>query len=90
MPNRARGQPSLTLIDYQHPWQVELARDYVENEVRLLVADWMLYRIPPGQGARRQVPDRAKLRFAFTTQQQAEAFKAQLGGVLHEVPQRGR
>ena len=43
-----------------------------------------------GQGARRQVPDRSKLRFALTTQKQAEAFKAQFGGVLHEVLQPDR
>lgn len=85
MPNRARGQLSVTHIDRLHPWQVELAKTYVENEVRLLVTDWMQYRTPPGQGARRQVADRTKLRFAFTEQKQAEAFKAAFGGVLHDV-----
>ncbi len=86
--SRARGRPSETEIDRTHPFQVELDRLHVETEVRILVANWMDYRVPQGDGDRRQPADRSKKRFAFRTREQAAAFQAQFGGTLHEIEDR--
>ena len=88
--SRARGRPSETLIDRHHPWQVELDRLHVENEIRIQVAAWMEYRVPKGEGERRQPADRSRKRFAFRTREQAQAFQAQFGGTIHEAREKRR
>ena len=81
----ARGQPSLTMIDKLWPWQVELTREAAWGDLSIAIGEWTRYRVPKGDCRTRQPPDHSKVRYAFRTREQAEAFQGEFGGELRDA-----